>query len=160
MAAEFVDIHGKLMFLHALSFNKFEKWSVTIAPTAESLEVIRDLQAQGVKNVMKKDENNTYFISFNRDPTKLIRGKVVAFAAPKVVDKLGQPYTGGVGRDSDVTVRLDVYQHGTPSGGKSKAARFDSIRIDNLVPYEIDRDLPPSEAEAVKDLVNAPAPLW
>lgn len=160
MSSEFVDIHGKLMFLHAKAFNKFEKWSVTIAPDAKSLEVIRDLQAQGVKNVMKKDENNTYFISFSREPTKLMRGKVVAFAAPKVVDSKGEPFNGGVGKDSDVTVRLDVYQHGTPSGGKAKAARFDSIRIDNLVPYNIDKDLPPSEAEAVKDLVNSPAPLW
>lgn len=156
MSSEFIDVHGKIMFIHASSFNKFDKWSITFAPDQKSLEVIRDLQAQGVKNVMKKDEDNGYFISFNRDPTKLIRGKVIAFTAPKVIDKEGQPYTGGIGRGSDATIRLEVYQHGTPSGGKSKAARWDSVRIDNLIPYVVDRDLPPAEAAAVKSLTNAP----
>lgn len=160
MSSELVDVHGKLMFIHATSFNKFDKWSITFQPDAKSLEVIRDLQSQGVKNVMKKTEENEYYISFSREPTKLIRGKVVAFAAPKVVDKDGQPFNGGIGRGSDVTVRLDVYQHGTPSGGKAKAARFDSVRINELIPYEIDRDLPAVDAEEVKALVEAPKPIW
>lgn len=157
MSSELIDVQGKLKYVHAVSFNKFEKWSVTFYPTPASLEIIRDLQAQGVKNVMKKDDDG-YFISFNRDPTKLIRGKIIAFPAPKVIDKEGKPFDGTkIGRDSDATIRLDVYQHGTPSGGKAKAARWDSIRIDNLVPWEVDKDLPPLEADAVKSLTESPA---
>ena len=159
MSSEFVDVQGKIKFIHAFAFNKFDKWSITFYPTTTSLEVIRDLQAEGVKNVMKKDEDG-YFISFNRDPTKLMRGKVVAFAAPKVIDKEGQPFTGGIGRGSDATIRLEVYQHGTPSGGKAKAARWDSVRLDNLIPYDVDKDLPPAEAEAVKSLVAAEQEPW
>lgn len=159
-ATELIDVHGKLKYIHAVSFNKYDKWSVTFYPTPESLEVIRDLQAQGVKNVMKKDDDG-YFISFSREPTKLIRGKVVAFAAPKVIDKEGKPFDGNkIGRGSDATIRLEVYQHGTPSGGKAKAARWDSARIDNLIPYDVDRDLPPAEAEAVKSLANSPEVGW
>lgn len=158
--AELVDVQGKVKYIHAVNFNKYDKWSIVIYPDPKSLEVIRDLQAEGVKNVMKKDEDG-YFIQFSREPTKLIRGKVVAFAAPRVQDNEGKVFDGlRVGRGSDVTVRLEVYQHGTPSGGKAKAARWDSVRVDNLIVWEIDKDMPPSEAAATKDLNNSPQPVW
>jgi hypothetical protein len=161
LASEFIDVQGKVSWLHAVGFNRFDKWSVTLHPDTRSLEVIRDLQAQGIKNQMKKDDDG-YYIQFSREPSKLMRGKVVAFAAPKVVDKDGVPIDGSrVGNGSDVTVRLEVYQHGTPNGGKAKAARFDSIRIDNLVPYQPDRDLgSQDEKDAVKSLTEAPEPLF
>lgn len=159
-ATELIDVQGKLKFIHAVSFNKYDKWSVTFYPTTPSLEVIRDLQSQGVKNVMKKDDDG-YFIQFSREPTKLMRGKVVAFTAPKVIDKDGQPFDGNkIGRGSDATIRLEVYQHGTPSGGKAKAARWDSVRIDNLVPWERDKDLGPDEAANVKSLTESPPQVW
>lgn len=157
-SSELVDVHGKLKYIHATSFNKYDKWSVTFYPDSKSLEKIRELQAEGVKNVMKKDDDG-YFIQFSREPTKLMRGKVVAFAAPKVIDREGKPFDGNkIGRGSDATIRLDVYTHPTPNGGRAKAARWDSIRIDNLVEYEVDRDLPPAEAEAVKSLAKAEEP--
>lgn len=158
--SEIIDVQGKVKYIHAVNFNKFDKWAIVIYPTAASLEVIRDLQSQGIKNVMKKDEDG-YFIQFSREPTKLIRGKVVAFAAPKVLDKEGAVFDGlKVGRGSDVTVRLEVYQHGTPNGGKSKASRWDSVRVDNLVVWEIDKDLGPTEAAEVKSLRDAPEQLF
>lgn len=160
MASEIVDIQGKVKYIHAVNFNKFDKWSIVIYPDTRSLEVIRDLQAQGIKNVMKKDDDG-YFIQFSREPTKLMRGKVVAFAAPKVLASDGTLMDGlKVGRTSDVTVRLEVYQHGTPNGGKAKASRWDSLRVDNLVAWEIDKDLPPNEAAEVHDLNNSPKPVW
>lgn len=156
-STELIDVMGKIKFIHAVSFNKFEKWSVVFYPTPPSLEIIRDLQSQGVKNVMKKDDDG-YYIQFSREPTKMMRGKVIAFTAPKVIDREGKPFDGTkIGRGSDATIRLEVYQHGTPSGGKAKAARFDSVRIDNLVPWEVDKDLPPLEAENVKSLTESPA---
>ena len=161
MASELIDVKGKVKFIHAVNLNKYDKWSIVIYPTNESREKIYDLQAQGIKNVMKKDEDNQYYIQFSREPTKLIRGKVIAFAAPRVLDSKGEIMDGTkVGNGSDVTVRLEVYQHGTPSGGKAKAARWDSLRVDNLIKWEIDKDLPPTEAEAAKDLMNSPQPVW
>jgi len=161
LASEFIDVQGKVSWLHAVNFNRFDKWSVTLHPDTRSLEVIRDLQAQGIKNQMKKDDDG-YYIQFSREPTKLMRGKVVAFPAPKVVDKEGKPIDGsGVGNGSDATVRLEVYQHGTPNGGKAKAARFDSIRIDALVPFDRSRDFKTDEEkEANKSLTEAPEPLF
>ena len=159
-SSQLVDVHGKLKYIHAVSFNKYDKWSVTFYPDAKSLEVIRELQAEGVKNVMKKDDDG-YFIQFSREPTKLIRGKVIAFAAPKVIDKDGKPFDGNrIGRGSDATIRLDVYSHATPNGGRAKAARWDSIRIDNLIPFDIDKDMPPADAERIKSLAAAQDPGW
>lgn len=149
------DFHGKIKYIHAVNFSKFDKWSVTFYPDQKSLERIRDLQSEGVKNVIKKDDDG-YFVSFHREPTKLMRGKVVAFAAPKVIDKEGKIFDGSkIGNGSDATIRLEIYKHGTPSGGKATAVRWDSIRIDNLIPWERDRDLPPAEAEAVASLTQA-----
>lgn len=160
-STDMIDVQGKIKYVHAVAFNKYEKWSVVFYPTAASLEVIRDLQAQGVKNVMKKDDDG-YFIQFSREPTKLMRGKVIAFTAPKVIDKEGKLFDGNkIGRGSDATIRLEVYQHGTPSGGKAKAARWDSVRIDELVPWDPDKSLTAEEAENVKSLTTSPAQeIW
>lgn len=154
-----VDVHGKIKYIHAVNFNKYNKWSVTFYPDNASLEVIRDYQAKGVKNVMKKDDDG-YFIQFSREPTKLMRGKVVAFTAPKVVDSEGRPFDGSkIGWGSDATIRLEVYQHGTPNGGKAFAARWDSIRVNNLVEFTPDKsDWSDEDKENVKSLTNAPEP--
>lgn len=152
------DFHGKIKFIHAVNFNKYDKWSVTFYPDVKSLERIREIQAEGVKNVMKKDDEG-YYIQFSREPTKLIRGKVVAFTAPKVVDKAGQPFDGSkIGWGSDATIRLEVYKHSTPNGGFSKAARWDSIRIDNLVEFSPEKQWTPEEQAAVKSLTEAKEP--
>ena len=42
------------------------KWSAQLLPDAESLEIIRDLQAEGLKNVLKKNDENRYFTNFSR----------------------------------------------------------------------------------------------
>lgn len=158
-----LDVNGKIKYIHAVNFNKYDKWSVTFYPDNKSLEDIRDLQSKGLKNVMKKDDDG-YFIQFSREPTKLIRGKVVAFTAPKVVDSEGKPFDGmRVGWGSDATIRLEVYQHGTPNGGKSYAARWDSIKVTNLVPFEMDKsDWTEEDKDNVKTLTAAPVPaeLW
>jgi len=159
MQTQLIDVHGKIKYIHAVNFNKYNKWSVTIYPDTKSLEVIRELQGEGLKNVMKKDDDG-YFIQFSREPTKLMRGKVVAFAAPKVVDADGNPFDGmRIGWGSDATVRLEVYQHGTPNGGKSKAARWDSVKILNLVPFEMDKsDWSDEDKDNIKSLTASPKP--
>lgn len=160
MAASFtLDVFGKIKYIHAVNFNKFGDWSVTIYPDTKSLEVIREYQAKGWKNVMKKDDDG-YYIQFKRAPTKMMRGKLVAFTAPKVVDIDGKPFDGmKIGWGSDAIVRLEVYQHGTPNGGKAYACRWDSIKVTNLVPFEMDKsDWSEEEKENIKSLTNVPEP--
>lgn len=157
--SEIIDVHGKVKFIHAVNLSKFDKWTITIYPDPKSLEVIRDLQADGLKNQLKKDDDG-YYTSFHREPNKKIRGVVKAFAAPRVLDKDGKTLMDGmkIGWGSDVTVRLEVYKSSPTSLYKYIAARWDSLRVNNLVPFEIDRDMPPAEAEAMKSLLNAEEP--
>lgn len=156
--SQFVDVHGKVKYIHALNLNKYGAWTVTLLPDSKSLEVIRDMQSEGMKNVIKKDDDNQYFVQFKREPNKLMKGKMVAFTAPRCVDVDGKPMDGSkIGWGSDVTVRLDKYYHGTPSGKKACACRWDSIRVDNLVEWTPEQ-LPAADKEAHNSLVNAPEP--
>ena len=52
MSSQLIDVKGKIKFIHAVNFNKYDKWAVTLTPDQPSLEIIRDLQAKGIKNVM------------------------------------------------------------------------------------------------------------
>jgi len=156
--AKLIDIHGKVKFIHAVSLNKYNRWSITLYPTPESMKVVRELKAEGLKNEIQRDDDGDY-ITFHRDPQKMMRGKVVAFTAPRVIDKDGVLMDGHkVGWGSDVTCRVEFYKSTPQSPYKYAAVRWDSLRVDNLVPFEATRDLPPAEAEAVKSLQQAEEP--
>lgn len=135
--SEDVYLKGKAKWANRLFVPdiEYKKWSLSLYPDVPSLETIRDLQSQGVKNVVKKDEDG-YHVNLGRPTEKVIRGKVVAFNPPLVVDKDDNPFAGPIGNGSDVTCKMEVYTHPTPTGGKSKAMRLSSVRVDNLVPFE------------------------
>lgn len=133
------------------------RWSHVLYPNEESLEKIRELQSQGVKNVLHKDEDG-YFIRFHR-PTKVKRkGNDQALNPPIVVLSDGQtPLQGLVGNGSDITTKLEVYSHRIPGTTRTaKAARWKSSRIDTLIPYTPPTDFTPIEAAAVKGLAEQP----
>jgi hypothetical protein len=116
-----------------------------------------------MKNVLKmdEDEGNAWFTTF-RCPTKRLRkdGTMWTFEAPKVVDKEGAPMDGrSIGNGSDGTLKLEVYEHATPGGGKAIAARLVGVRIDNLVPFDPDVDYSDEEKKEVEGL-RAQPPLF
>ena len=156
-STEYVFIQGKISWLKNTVPDEWGKWKVTIHPNAESLEKIRELQTEGIKNVLKKDDDG-YYTTFSRPTQKMIKGKVIGFAPPEVLQADGKtPLTGIlVGNGSDGTVKLEVYSHGTPGGGKAKAARLLSIKVDNLIPFEMNRDFNPNQKEAVAGLKEVP----
>jgi hypothetical protein len=158
--SKIIDIHGKIKYIHAVNLNKYGVWSCTLYPDTASLEVLRDLQSQGLKNVMKKDEEG-YYMQFKRDPTKQMNGRVIAFTAPKVLDKEGKPFDGmKVGWGSDATLRLEVYPYGGKNGiARGVAARWDAIKILNLIEFNPDKsDWSEDEKADVKSLTAAPEP--
>jgi hypothetical protein len=160
---EFVFVQGKGSWIKTVTPNKFGKWACTLHPTAPSLETIKQLKEDGIKNELKKDEHD-YYITFNRPVSKEFRGKIQGFQPPRVLDgtkKLPDgshpPLDERVGNGSDVTLKLEVYKHKTPSGGEAKAARLLSIRVDNLVPYNVPRDFDEDDQRAIKGLTDQPA---
>lgn len=160
--SDYVFIQGKVSWVKYITPDPmYNKWSVTIHPNAEGIELIRELQTEGVKNQFKKDEDG-YYIQFSRPVDRKIKGKVIGMTPPVVLDKDGQPVDGvAVGNGSDATVKLEIYSHPTPSGGKAKAARFAGLKIDNLIPFNKDTDFPdPAMKEQAKGLDEQPEQLF
>lgn len=157
MATEFIVLKGKGSWINHNRPDKFDKWGLMLHPDAEALEIIRDLQAAGLKNQLKKDEDG-YYCRFSRPIHKMIKGKLTPFTPPKIflADGSPAPEDISIGNGSDVAVKLAVYEHGTPSGGKAKAARWESLRIDNLIPYERERDQSPEDAVGYRGMEEVP----
>lgn len=136
---DYIDFQGKCKWVRTKGLNPWGKWTATLWLTPESLEVFRDLQTQGVKNHLKKDEDG-YYVTFTRSFEKEYKDKLgmtrkIGFTPVEVYDRDGTPFDGLIGDGSDLTVTAEVYTHGTPSGAKAKAARLKTIRVDNLVPF-------------------------
>lgn len=154
MAKNYIYLKGKLRWCRFVKPNQWGKWGCQIYPDAESLELIRDMQAKGAKNQLKKDEDG-YYTNISRPTSKeyVRSGTTQAFVMPTVVDKNNNPIDGNtVGNDSDGILKVEWYEHKTPGGGKAVALRLEAVRIDNLVPYEPDRDMDEFEKEKVAGL--------
>lgn len=140
---DFIKVTGKVRWFFPSTANEHGKWSHSMYLDEPSLAVVRNLQGEGIKNVIKKDDDGWY-CAFSR-PTQLRtkRGIAIPLAPPEVLDENGHPMDPRilVGKGSSITTKLEVYEHGTPGGGRAKAARWAATRIDSLVEYKPDRDL-------------------
>lgn len=162
---EYVFISGKTKwFRHdrpdsSAKDGEIPSWSHIIYPDTKSLEKIRELQAEGMKNVLHKDEDG-YWIRFRRPTERRTNGRSQAMAPPLVVlDDGVTPLQGNVGNGSDVTTKLEVYSHRIPgTTRKAKAARWQSTRIDNLIIYKPPGEFTPAEEKTVEGLKEQPRP--
>lgn len=163
MANEWAFVQGKLKWCKLVQPDmKYGKWSVVVYPNNESLEKIRALQSEGIKNVIKKDDEG-YFTTFSRPIERTQNSKKVGMAPPIILQADGKtPLVGvAIGNGSDGTVKLEVYQHAVPGGTKkAKAARLYSVRIDNLIPFEKSRDFDSEQKLMVEGLSEQPEQLF
>ena len=89
------------------------KWSAQLLPDAESLEIIRDLQAEGLKNVLKKNDENRYFTNFSRVFQKTDKeGKIIkTWTPPYTLDANNENLDPKIlGNGSKGEIHLDVYE--------------------------------------------------
>lgn len=172
---EFVYITGKLSWAKLktpdTAFGDKPKWKITVHPDEKSLEIINDLIKAGIKNHLKKDEDG-YYMTFGRaTEMRLKTGRVQGMDPPAVLngqdlndDGSPKPMSPDVliGNGSDGVVKLEVYSHAKFPGSseKVKAARLLSVRVDNLVPYTINKDFDEHQKRAVKGLDEQPERLW
>lgn len=153
---EYYYLSGRVDWYRPDVANKWNKWSHQLHPDAPSMEILRDLQADGLKNMIKKDDDG-YYLNVSRPVNKqTATGKVIVFQPPETFDKDGVPYKGAVGNGSDVTTKIEVYTYSPPGGAPSKAMRWVSTRIDNLIPFNPDKDLNEWEKEAAEGLTDQP----
>src|ERR1700753_3499829 len=117
-------VQGKLSWVKVVKPDlTYNCWTATIHPTPDSLEKIREWQSEGLKNQIKKDDDGWYTKFRCQVSRERKDGTIWTFEAPKVVDKDGRPMDGNtIGNGSDGTIKLEVYEHGTPGGGKAIAA--------------------------------------
>lgn len=155
-----IKIQGKVKWVRHKVPNKYGNWSHEMYPNPEGLELIRELQGQGLKNKLSKDEDG-WHCAFSRPTQKTIKGKVQGFAPPIIVQADGvTPLRDDVlvGNGSDATTLLDVYEHRVPgTESKSVAARWEAMKIDHLIPFIPERDFVETEKKQIQGLDTAPA---
>lgn len=138
---EYEYVSGKLFWVkHKVpeAYGEDRFWSVTIYPDAEGMKAVSRLrEAPSVLNKLKEDDDGEY-IRFKRACQKKVRGTWRVYDPPTVLDREGKPLDDLIGNGSDGTVKLEVYKWSTPFPGK--AARWESLKVDNLVPYTSKRD--------------------
>lgn len=161
---EYIPVRGKVKwFRHITPDRKYEdqRWKHVMYPDTTSLDKIRELQSEGVKNVLKKDEEG-YFITWSRPLEIKVRGQHQNLNPPVVTvrgaDGKETPLvTELVGNGSDVTTVLEVYSHRIPgSDRKAKAARWYTSTVENLVPFEKMTDYTTDEQKMVDQLDKVP----
>lgn len=154
MAKQHIYLKGKAKWARLQQPDpQYNKYNIVLYPDDESLNKIRDLQAEGIKNVVKKDDEG-YNVNFSRPASKLIRGKVVGFEKPTVVDADGNLIDVRLGNGSDVTLKIEVYGGKAPTGGSYKAARLEAVRVDNLIEYVPSQE----EQENIDGFATEPKP--
>ena len=158
-----VTLRGKVKWAKTHTPNKFGKYSVDLYPDDASRAKMQALkEAPGIKNTWKKDDDGEY-MTFGREAQKLINGKMVTFAAPIVLKADDTPLTDKlIGNGSDCDIILEVYGFGGKNNiAPSRAARLDSVKVHNLVPYEIKKDFTEEEQDRVRGLLEQPPmPSW
>ncbi len=135
-----IELKGKFDWVKAVELNKYGKWSLELYPDNDSLEKLRELQAEGIKNVIKKDDEG-YHLQISRPPTiEFQKGVVQSVVPPRVRDKDKQPLPSNIriGSGSDGVVAVEIYTHRIPNTERrAKAMRLYGIEVHNLVPLEV-----------------------
>jgi hypothetical protein len=167
---EWVYLDGKVSWVMAQKPNQWGKWSLQLHLSQKSLDYLRELIAEkGLKTQIKKDDDGWY-IRLSR-PTQLTlkTGKIVGLTAPELFDGniplkddegniIGYaPLLVPIGNGSDGVVKCDLYQYTIPmtQGQKGHAMRWNSLRIDNLVPFN-SKSLDERVANSAKGLNDQP----
>jgi hypothetical protein len=155
MSSKEVFLKGKAKWARVSTPDPWGHFKITLYPDSESISKFKELK---VKNTMKRDEDGDYLV-LRRPVNKTIRGKVVGFAPPTVVDSAGMPLRDVlIGNGSDVTVKLIYYSYMSPQKEPGFAIRLEAVRVDNLVPFTPKRDFEADEVKAMGTLNEQPAP--
>jgi hypothetical protein len=99
-----------------------------------------EFAASGMQMETKVSQEGKEFITFRRPNKKVIKDELVKFGAPKVIDKDSNPVTAFVGKGSELTLKVIVYDT-----VKGKGHRLEAVRVDKLVEYK------PQPKEAAAD---------
>ncbi len=117
-----------------------KSWSIILHPTRDSLDLIRDMQADGIKNVVKRGEApGDYFVKFSRKCEKVNKaGKVLKkFDPPKTYMPDGSLFDHSkmLGNGCEGYIEVNFYEHPVMGGGKSHAAMLEAVHLSKVNYY-------------------------
>ena len=164
MDYEYLTGKAKWYRSHAadMKFGDVPKWKHVLYLDQASVEKFRELQLEGVKNHLKKDDDG-YFVTIGR-PTYIKRqdGSKITLDPPSTFDYAGMPmHNTMVGNGSDVTTKIEVYSHKVPGTQKrAKAIRWLSTKVHNLVPFSEKNDFNEEQQRMSEGLSDRPEPLF
>lgn len=141
------------------TFEPEGKWSVVIYLVGPELEKFRELQGQGIKNTLKKDEDGWY-CTLSRKCTFATRGRVIQRTPPEVFRMDGDtkvPVTERVGNGSTGIAKCVVWSSPKFPG---KNLRWEALRIDDLKTYSYEEDTPDAGASLNKLAAQPVEPLF
>lgn len=132
-----IELEGELSWVKAVTPDEYEgkrNWSACTTLNPDALQMIMELKAEGVKNVLKKDDQNRWYIKVSRRDGIYKGDKMTKVLNPPVVtDAEGNIIDGDtVGNGSKGILKIDVYEHPVKGGTKAKAMRLESIKITEL----------------------------
>lgn len=111
---------------------EYDNYSIDFYPDEKSMKALTD---SGIQISEKQDEDGVFF-KLRRKAQQIIKGEMVNFGPPTVMDKENKPFDGLIGNGSGVTVKVAVFDT-----RKGKGHRWEAVRVENLVEYvPVDED--------------------
>jgi hypothetical protein len=139
-------------------FDADGKWSCVVYLMGEELEKARELQAQGIKNTIKKDDDGWY-MTLSRKCSYQVKGRHVGREPPKVfrtIDGVNVPCTDPIGNGSSGVAKCILWSSPNFPG---KNLRWEELRIDHLIPYTAETAYPDG-GESLKKFEEQPPEKW
>lgn len=128
MATKIIYLTGKAKWAKVRTPDeKYDNFTIDLFPTKESWG---EFKASGMEVRPKRSEEGEY-ITLRRPNNKLIKGEIVTFGPPKVLNPDESVFEGLIGNGSTVTLKVAVYDT-----MKGKGHRLEAVRVDDLVVYE------------------------
>ena len=127
MATETIYLAGKSKWSKFKTpDDKYNNWKTNLYLDDRSMKTF----AESKLNLMMKQDDEGSYIVLRRPVSKVIKGNMVKFDPPELVDVNDQPTDVLVGNGSDIVCKVVVYDT-----IKGKGHRLEKVMIKNLVPY-------------------------
>jgi hypothetical protein len=108
---------------------------------------------------VKFDETDGWYLTLSRRVSITVKGREVGLEPPKVIDKEGAPITVMVGNGSDGVAKCVLWSFNPMPGISGKALRWEGLRVDNLIPFDSNKDYPDG-GESIRTLKDEPQQLF
>ena len=159
----YLYLQGKAKWVRTTAPDPWGNWKMDLYFNPESKSKWNQAKEEfGLLNNTRTDADGD-FITLKRPMEKKRRdGRTFGFAPPEVLQSDGTTPLRDtlVGNGSDVTAKVSIYQYNKPGGGKGHAARWEAIRVDNLIPYDGKRDFDGDAQKQVGGLSEQPEHMF